>query len=145
MDQELAKDKRDSRTYSIIGAAMEVHRHLGCGFLESVYQEAMALEMTARGIPYRREVEIPVFYKGKRLNAFFRSDFLCFDLVIVELKALASLSGIEEAQVINYLKATGYEVGLLINFGAESVEHRRLVFSKSLPSKKSAKSAKSAV
>jgi GxxExxY protein len=144
MDQDLIKDKRDSRTYAVIGAAMEVHRQLGCGFLESVYQEAMALEMTAREIPYRREVEIPVFYKGQRLNAFFRTDFLCFDSVIVELKALASLSGIEEAQVINYLKAAGYEVGLLINFGAESLEHRRLVFSKPLPSIKSAKSAKSA-
>jgi GxxExxY protein len=104
-------EKEDSRTYSIIGAAMEVHRQLGRGFLESVYQEAMALEMIARGIPYRREVEIPVFYKGQRLNAFFRADFLCFDSVIVELKALAGISGVEEAQVINYLKATGYEVG----------------------------------
>jgi len=141
MDQELVKDKRDSRTYSIIGAAMEVHRQLGCGFLESVYQEAMMLEMTAREIPYRREFEIPVFYKGQRLSAFFRADFVCFDSVIVEIKALGSLSGIEEAQVINYLKATGYEVGLLINFGAESLEHRRLAFSKPLPSQKSAKSA----
>jgi len=75
------------------------------------------------------------------LNASFRADFLCFESVIVELKALASLSGIEEAQVINYLKATGYEVGLLINFGAASLEHRRLAFSKPLPSIKSAKSA----
>jgi GxxExxY protein len=141
MDQQLAKDKRDTKTYAIIGAAMEVHRHLGSGFLESVYQEAMALELTARGISYRREVEIPVFYKGQRLNAFFRADFLCYDSVIVEVKALGSLSGIEEAQVINYLKATGYEIGLLINFGAESLEHRRLVFSKPLPSKKSAESA----
>ena len=141
MDQELVKDKRDSRTYSIIGAAMEVHRQLGCGFLESVYQEAMMLEMTAREIPYRRELEIPVFYKGQRLSAFFRADFVCFDSVIVEIKALGSLSGIEEAQVINYLKATGYEVGLLINFGAESLEHRRLAFSKPLPSQKFAKSA----
>jgi GxxExxY protein len=132
------KEKRDSRTYSIIGAAMEVHRHLGCGFLESVYQEAMSLEMTARGIPYRREVEIPVLYKNQRLNATFRADFLCFDSIIIELKVLGSLSGVEEAQVINYLKATGYEIGLLINFGAESLEHRRLVFSKPLPSKKSA-------
>jgi len=141
MAQEPGKEKRDSRTYSIIGAAMEVHRQLGHGFLESVYQEAMALEMTARGIPYRREVEIPVFYKGQRLNAFFRADFLCFDSVIVELKALANLSGVEEAQIINYLKATGHEVGLLFNFGAKSLEHGRLVFSKPLPVVKSAESA----
>jgi GxxExxY protein len=138
MDKEGDKEKRDSRTYSIIGAALEVHRHLGCGFLESVYQEAVALEMNARGIPYRREVEIPVFYKNQRLSASFRADFLCFDSIIVELKALASLSGVEEAQVINYLKATGYEVGLLFNFGAASLEHRRLAFSKPLPPLKSA-------
>jgi GxxExxY protein len=141
MAKDGEKEKRDSRTYSIIGAAMEVHRNLGCGFLESVYQEAMALEMTARVISYRREVEIPVFYKNQRLNATFRADFLCFDSVIAELKELGSLSGIEEAQVINYLKATGYEVGLLLNFGTESLEHRRSFFSKPLPSIKSAKSA----
>ncbi len=75
MDQQLAEDKRDTRTYAIIGAAMEVHKQLGRGFLESVYQEAMAFEMTARGIPYKREVEIPVLYKGQRLNAFFGLTF----------------------------------------------------------------------
>jgi len=141
MAQEPGKEKGDSRTYSIIGAAMEVHRQLGRGFLESVYQEAMALEMTAQGIPYRREVEIPLFYKGQRLPALFRADFLCFDSVIVELKALANLTGIEEPQVINYLKATGLEIGLLLNFGSASLEHHRLAYSKSLPSEKSAKSA----
>jgi len=120
---------------------MEVHRQLGCGFLESVYRDAMGLEMTARGIPCQREVETPVFYKNQRLNASFRADFLCFDSVIVELKALAELSGIEEAQVLNYLKATGFEIGLLLNFGTASLEHHRLAFSKPLPSIKSAKSA----
>ena len=84
-----------------------MRRQLGCGFLESVYQEAMAWELTAREIPYRREVEIPVFYRDEMLSASFRADFLCFESVIVELKALASLSGVEEAQVINYLEATG--------------------------------------
>jgi GxxExxY protein len=117
---------------------MEVHRQLGCGFLESVYQEAMALEMTARGIPYRREVEIPVFYKDERLSASIRADFLCFDLVSVEIKALAKLGGVEEALVINYLKATGLEIGLLLKFGTLSLEDRRLAFSEPLPSEKSA-------
>ncbi len=141
MTPDSAKEKRDPRTYEIIGAALEVHRQLGCGFLESVYQEAMALEMTARGIPFRREAEIPVFYKGQRLNASFRADYVCFDSVILEIKALAKLSGVEEAQVLNYLKATGFEIGLLLNFGTASLEHRRLVLSKPLPSEKSAKSA----
>jgi GxxExxY protein len=143
MAPDQAREKRDTRTYEIIGAAMEVHRHLGCGFLESVYQEAMAFEMTARGITYRREVEIPVFY-DERLSASFRADFLCSDSVIVEIKALAKLGGVEEAQVINYLKATGFEIGLLLNFGSMSLEHRRLVLSRSFPAEKSAKSAKSA-
>jgi GxxExxY protein len=87
---------------------MEVHRQLGCGFLESVYQEALALELQDREIPFRRELLFPVSYKGCRLNSQFRPDFICFDSVIVELKALGCLSSVEEAQLINYLKVTGY-------------------------------------
>ena len=126
--------KGDSRTYAIIGAAMEVHRQLGCGFLEPVYQEAMALEMSSRELPHLREVELPVVYKGRRLATGYRADFICFDSVVVEMKALASLGKNEEAQIINYLKATGYETGLLINFGARSLECRRLAFSQSAQS-----------
>jgi GxxExxY protein len=108
----------DPRTYAIIGAAMEVHRVLGCGFLEPVYQKALAVEFTNRTIPCRRETSFPVFYKDVKLDVPYRPDFICFDNVVVELKALARISGIEESQVINYLKVTGYEIGLLLNFGA---------------------------
>jgi GxxExxY protein len=119
--------ERDPRTYKIIGAAMEVHRQLGCGFLEPVYQEAFALELRTREIPYSRELKFPVSYKGQRLQNHYRPDFICFDSVIVELKALSSLSSVEESQLINYLKVTGYHTGLLLNFGARSLQQRRFV------------------
>ncbi|EGF92092.1 hypothetical protein ABI_05250 [Asticcacaulis biprosthecium C19] len=118
-------DTRDPETYAIIGAAMEVHRTLGCGFLESVYHEALAIELTGRGLPFRREAPLPIMYKGTLLPCSFRVDFVCFDSVLLELKALTSLSGNEDAQVINYLKASGHNRALLINFGAQSLLHRR--------------------
>jgi len=118
-------DKRDPRTYAILGAAMEVHRQLGCGFLEPVYQEALAIEFANQGVPFRREVELPIIYKGQQLKASYRADFICFDLIVVEVKALTRIGGIEEAQLINYLKATGLELGLLLNFGAASLQYRR--------------------
>ena len=124
-------NESDPRTFAIIGAAMEVHNQLGCGFLEAVYQEALAIEFSKRSIPYRREVQLPIHYKGQLLATAYCVDFICFHSVVTELKALAHMSGVEEAQVINYLKATGYEVGLLLNFGGRSLQHRRLIFSKS--------------
>ena len=128
--ETITKDlsERDPRTYAIIGAAIEVHKQLGCGFLESVYQEALAIELGLREIPFRREVKLPVTYKGQTLVTSFYADFLCFDSLVVELKALANMSGSEEAQLINYLKATCYKVGLLLNFGTRSLQHRRFVF-----------------
>jgi len=133
-----ALTENDPRTFAIIGAAMEVHKQLGCGFLEAVYQEALAIEFSKRDIPFRREVRLPIHYKGQLLSTAYCVDFICFDSVIVELKAVAQMTGTEESQVINYLKATGYEVGLLLNFGARSLQHRRLVLSKSVESAKSA-------
>lgn len=124
---------RDPRTFAIIGAAMEAHRELGRGFLEAVYQEAMAFELQARSIPFQKQVELPIAYKGKRLQTYYRADFVCYDDVIVEVKALGNLTGIEESQVINYLKATGLRVGLLVNFGTSSLEWKRLVGPASRP------------
>ena len=132
--------RKDPRTYEVIGAAMEVHRQLGCGFLEAVYQEALAVELEVRNVPFLRERELPVRYKGQVLSTSYCADFVCYESVIVEIKALSKLSGTEEAQIINYLKATGLEAGLLINFGGPSLEFKRFV----LTDAKSAQSVKSA-
>jgi GxxExxY protein len=119
----------DPRTFAIIGAAMEVHRHLGCGFAEPIYQDALEIELRLRGIPFQRENEVKVFYKEEELRNRYKPDFICFGEVIVELKALVALSGTEELQVMNYLKATGFKVGLLLNFGNPSLEFDRYVWS----------------
>jgi GxxExxY protein len=119
--------ERDPQTYAIIGAAMEVHRLLGCGFLENVYQEALALELALRNIPFGREVLLRVRYKDHILACEYRADFVCYDSVVVELKATEKLSNVERAQVINYLNATQMKRALLLNFGARSLEHERLV------------------
>jgi GxxExxY protein len=123
----MVNEERDPRTYAIIGAAMEVHTQLGCGFLEAVYQEAMEIELAARGIPFSRQVDLIICYKGQPLKCAYRADLVGFENVIVELKAISNLSGIDEAQVINYLKATGIHVGLLLNFGAPSLQYKRFV------------------
>ncbi len=107
---------------------MIVHSEPGCGFLEAVYQEALEIEFQARNIPYRREVELPIFYRKDRLKTCYKADFLCYDSIIVELKALSNISGTEEAQVINYLKASRKNKALLLNFGTNQLQYKRLVF-----------------
>jgi len=119
--------ENDPRTYALIGAAMEVHSQLGCGFLEAVYQEALEIELVARGIPFRPQVELPIRYKGRVLKTFYKADVLSHDAVVVEIKALSQLGPAEEAQVLNYLKATGYDTGLLLNFGRTSLQYKRYV------------------
>lgn len=119
---------KDERTYKIIGAAMEVHNDLGCGFLEPVYQEALEREFQSQGIPYQSQPEVKIYYKGELLNKTYEPDFICYEKIIVEIKALSQLSRTEEAQILNYLKASKLSPGLLINFGAKSLEHKRFVY-----------------
>ena len=121
-------NQRDPETFAIIGAAMEVHRELGHGFLEAVYQEALAIELAVRKIPFQREVPLAVNYKGKKLACSYRADFVCYENVLVELKAISQLTGADEAQVINEMKVTGMQRALLFNFGAPSLEYKRRVF-----------------
>jgi GxxExxY protein len=113
-------------TYAIIGAAMEVHRVLGHGFLESVYEEALAYEFNLQKIAYERQANLQVPYK-EIIAGLFRADFLVEGKVVVELKAIKALTENDEAQLLNYLKGTRYRVGLLLNFGAPSLEHKRRI------------------
>ena len=113
--------------YKIVGACMEVHRTLGCGFLEPVYQEALAFELQRQGIPYEREKEYEINYKGLILSKTYKVDFLCYGNIIVELKALGQLSKEHMAQVLNYLKASHLKLGLLVNFGTTSLNYERIV------------------
>ena len=123
MEDLLFKDE----SYEIIGACMEVHRQLGPGFLESVYQEALAMEFGLRGIPFIAQHEVHVYYKDNLMQGFFKPDFLCYENIIVEIKALSALTHKDHAQVLNVLKATRINLGLLINFGEISMKHQRLV------------------
>jgi len=116
-------------TNRILNAAFEVHKHLGCGFLESVYEEALSREFEFQQIPYERQKTLKVFYKETPIKDFV-IDFLVDQTVIVEVKAIQNYTDTEIAQVINYLKASKYEVGLLLNFGASSLQYKRLICSK---------------
>lgn len=115
--------------FAIVGAAIEVHRELGSGFLEAVYQEALEIELREREIPFEAQKALRIQYKGCTLDKQYFADLVCFSQVIVELKALDRLSGTEEAQILNYLKATGMRVGVLVNFGSsKKLEWKRFVY-----------------
>jgi len=119
----------DPDTYAIIGAAMEVHRELRHGFVEPVYQDAFAVELALRRIPFEREKQLEVFYKGGILPSTYKADFVCFGTLLVECKALPAIDAMEEAQVLNYLRITRLERALLINFGTRSLGYKRLILS----------------
>jgi GxxExxY protein len=108
---------------------MEVHRQLGSGFLEGVYHEALAIESRQRAIPFGHEVDLPIHYKGHPLTCSYRADFICFDAIVVELKALPALRPREHSQVIKYLKATNLRRGLLFNFGTPRLDYKRIIHS----------------
>jgi len=114
-------------TYQIIGAAMAVHRELGHGFLEAVYQEALALEFLEKHIPFEQEKPLEVQYKGRPLRKKYFTDFLCFDQIIIELKAMDGIHDDHLAQVLNYLKATNLRLGLILNFGTPSLQYKRVI------------------
>lgn len=113
--------------YKIVGACLEVHNTLGCGFLEPVYQEALAIEFGNAGIPFERERVFEIMYKGAVLPNTYKPDFICFGKIIVELKAVSQLTRDHAAQILNYLKASQLKLGLLVNFGTPSLQHQRYI------------------
>jgi len=124
MTELILKDE----VYQLVGAALDVYYRLGFGFLEPVYQEALEIELQRRRIPFKPQHWLTIKYKGQALKKKYKADFLCFDQIIIELKVLHGLSGREVAQLLNYMKATGLHVGLLINFGSTvKLEWKRFV------------------
>ena len=113
--------------YRLVGLGMEVHRELGCGFLEPVYQEAFEILLQRDCIPYEREKLLRIKFKDQYLRKEYLADFVCFDKIVLEFKAVSSLNCTHESQVLNYLKATGLHLGLLFNFGERSFTYRRIV------------------
>ena len=118
--------KYEEETGKILNACLEVHKELGNGFLEPVYQEALEEEFKIQKIPYEREKLLTVMYKGKKLSKEYFADFVCYGNIIVELKAVTSLVKGHKAQVINYMKATNSEIGILVNFGENSLKWERI-------------------
>jgi GxxExxY protein len=117
-------------SYAIVGACMKVHRALGPGFLEAVYEEVVEKEFIVQNIPYKRQVKLDLYYEGVQLKKYYRADFVCYDSIIVELKAVTQIPSVFYAQLQNYLKCTNMELGMLINFGTPSLTYKRIVNSK---------------
>ncbi|WP_372641002.1 GxxExxY protein [Ancylomarina sp.] len=113
--------------YEIIGCCMSVHSELGAGFLEAIYQEALEFEFNREALPFEKEVGIEVSYRGEKLNKNYFADFICYGEIIIELKAVKTLEDSHYAQLLNYLKATEKKIGLLINFGAKSLQYKRVI------------------
>jgi GxxExxY protein len=114
--------------FAIIGACFEVYNEKGCGFLEAVYQECLEIEFELRGLPFRSKADLRLAYKGRQLKQFYQPDFICYEKIIVEIKAISDLSNDHRAQIHNYLKATGHRLGLLVNFGHHPLlEYERIV------------------
>ncbi len=115
-------------TYKILGACFEVYKRMGCGFLEPVYQECLEIEFNFQEIPFTAQKELILEYREKRLKQTYKPDFICFEKIVVEIKAVSNLIDEHRAQLLNYLHATGYKVGLLINFGHHpKIEHERFI------------------
>jgi len=114
-------------SYKIIGACMEVHKKLGSGFLESVYSEALEKEFIKENVPYVKEQKLRIYYDDIEMNKYFKADFVCYNEIILELKASSLISDIDYKQVINYLKATKFKLALLVNFGTPSLTYKRIV------------------
>jgi GxxExxY protein len=115
-------------SYKIMGACFEVYKEMGCGFLESVFQECLGLELAAQDIPFRPQARLLLSYKSQRLEQIYEPDFICWDKIILEIKSVSRLAAEHRAQVHNYLRATGYRLGLLVNFGHyPMVEYERIV------------------
>lgn len=128
MHEKIEKILFKDECYLIQGAVFEVYKEIGPGFLESVYQECLEKELSVRNIPFQKQVEIKIEYKGEVLNQFFKADIICFNSIIIELKSIKSIDPIHRAQIMNYLKATKLRLGLLVNFNAyPKVEIERIV------------------
>ena len=117
----------EKETYKIIGAAMEVHQELKHGFLEAVYQEALEKEFHEKYIPYKREIPLKIYYKNKPLHKYYIADFICYDKIVIEVKAITATTLEHHVQLLNYLTAAKLKLGLIINFGRQSLEYKRII------------------